>query len=157
MPTKPETRRAWYARTRDARHAYAKGQYAKHRDVWLERKRAERAGPNGDAMRARDRAWDARNATRDHGIDHAELGRLYAAQNGRCAICDTPAPMRGKGCLHVDHDHATGVRRGLLCFNCNRALDVIERAGATWALRALTYLGDPPLPRLRATAKSDKE
>ena len=37
-------------------------------------------------------------------------------QGGVCAICQT-APA-----AHVDHDHATGAVRALLCFNCNGGL-----------------------------------
>lgn len=133
---------------RAARRAW----YARNRLRLLEEKRTQRR-ENGDHMRARDRAWGSQNATRvKHGITRDELERLFFAQGGRCAICDSVAPIRGTGCLHIDHDHTTGERRGLLCFNCNRALDVMERAGPTWALRALTYLSDPPLRRIRRSS-----
>lgn len=41
---------------------------------------------------------------------------MLAEQDGLCAICvQRPAE-------HVDHTHATGAVRGLLCFNCNGGL-----------------------------------
>jgi hypothetical protein len=55
-----------------------------------------------------------------YGIDLAEYERLLKAQNGVCAICRQP-PKRGA--LHIDHDHATGRVRGLLCARCNSAVD----------------------------------
>jgi Recombination endonuclease VII len=48
------------------------------------------------------------------GMSRAEIrAALHRLQNGRCAVC----PSTGK--LHVDHDHATGLVRGLLCRPCN--------------------------------------
>jgi hypothetical protein len=41
---------------------------------------------------------------------------MLAEQGGVCACCDKPNPE------HVDHDHASGRVRGMLCFNCNQAL-----------------------------------
>jgi hypothetical protein len=53
------------------------------------------------------------------GVTDAEYARLLEAQGGHCALCpNTPKTRR----LHVDHDHATGKVRGLLCHRCNRAL-----------------------------------
>jgi len=54
-------------------------------------------------------------------LDPVEYERLRTLQNGLCAICGKP-PTAKKKFLSVDHDHETGLVRGLLCFNCNLAL-----------------------------------
>ncbi len=41
---------------------------------------------------------------------------ILRAQHGRCAICGRPP---GKRALTVDHNHATGQVRALLCNGCN--------------------------------------
>jgi hypothetical protein len=53
---------------------------------------------------------------RRYGITAAEADALLESQGGVCAICKA-APA-----AHVDHDHATGAVRALLCFNCNGGL-----------------------------------
>lgn len=55
-----------------------------------------------------------------YGMTAEEYRRRVSAQNGRCAICGDQ-PNEGKR-LHVDHDHATGAVRDLLCRWCNYAL-----------------------------------
>ena len=58
---------------------------------------------------------------------------MVAEQGGLCAICrEAPAE-------HVDHDHATGRVRGMLCFNCNGALGQF-RDRTDLMLRAIGYL-----------------
>lgn len=81
-----------------------------------------------------------------------EFDALYAQQAGRCALCDVPGPAWGKEGLYIDHDHATGKARGLLCRDCNQGLAALERHGPSWALKALTYLGDPPVAVMRRKA-----
>lgn len=64
---------------------------------------------------------------RKYGIGRREFDKLYAFQDGKCAICDASIGSelevgvgRGRGSsAHVDHDHATGLVRGLLCSTCN--------------------------------------
>ena len=53
---------------------------------------------------------------RRYGITGEEADAMLAEQGGVCAICEV-APA-----VHVDHDHATGAVRALLCFNCNGGL-----------------------------------
>jgi RNA polymerase-binding transcription factor DksA len=57
---------------------------------------------------------------RKYGMTLADYDRLFEQQGGVCAICGEPRPEERT--LHVDHDHVTGVIRGLLCFRCNNAL-----------------------------------
>jgi hypothetical protein len=62
-------------------------------------------------------------------VEPDDYPRLFARQKGGCAICGRPetAPFRGKARrLAVDHDHATGNNRGLLCGRCNRALGYFD-------------------------------
>ena len=57
-----------------------------------------------------------------YGIDEVEWKRMFDAQLGRCAICDSEDPKGNHGVFHVDHCHETGKVRGLLCDTCNRGL-----------------------------------
>jgi hypothetical protein len=54
--------------------------------------------------------------TRRYGISAAEADIMLGTQGGVCAMCRT-APA-----AHVDHDHATGAVRALLCLDCNGGL-----------------------------------
>lgn len=56
------------------------------------------------------------------GITQGDYERMLAEQGGACAICKTSKPGR-KDQEHfaIDHDHATGKVRGLLCVQCNTA------------------------------------
>lgn len=70
---------------------------------------------------------------REYGISLDFYDGMYVAQGGKCAICHQPNE------LHVDHDHATGKVRGLLCGPCNRALGQFKD-DPTRLRRAAEYL-----------------
>lgn len=61
---------------------------------------------------------------RKHGLAPGEWDRMYAAQEGMCALCSAERRgwTSGNLGLVVDHDHRTGRTRALLCGNCNTAL-----------------------------------
>jgi hypothetical protein len=61
---------------------------------------------------------------RRFGITEAEIAALLARQKNRCAICKSAKPY-GSGDWAIDHDHATGQVRGLLCSKCNLALGLL--------------------------------
>lgn len=89
---------------------------------------------------------------RTHGITPEQYDQQLAAQRGVCAICEQPP--RDDISLHVDHDHATGARRGLLCFRCNNALGDFGDDGERIA-QAAAYLleHDPEMQEMRRLAK----
>ncbi len=47
-----------------------------------------------------------------YGLKPGEYEKIFKYQDGGCYICGKP-PKDGKN-LHVDHDHVTGLTRGLL-------------------------------------------
>jgi len=62
------------------------------------------------------------NLKRLYGLELEEYETMLCEHKGVCAICGEP-PIKGRGKkLHVDHDHETGIIRGLLCGQCNSAL-----------------------------------
>lgn len=69
-----------------------------------------------------------------------------------CNICGAPEPDDRR--LDRDHDHVTGIARGLLCPFCNRALDSrvtqsYSRITPAWLRAAADYLerADELMPR----------
>lgn len=63
---------------------------------------------------------------RRYGISQTDFDRMFFAQDGRCAVCDL-ADFPGPGNKpHVDHDHATGKVRGLVCVRCNVLLGMAQ-------------------------------
>ena len=57
---------------------------------------------------------------RRYGITEQEYSYMYKAQCGKCAICTSENSSNGR--LAVDHNHKTGMIKGLLCTYCNSAI-----------------------------------
>jgi hypothetical protein len=68
--------------------------------------------------------WYARNWAVQQGRKIGLSGEEYQAisDRGICEVCSSDEPLKGRTRLHVDHNHATGVVRGLLCHRCNISL-----------------------------------
>lgn len=82
------------------------------------------------------------------GLTIAEYEALVQRQDRRCAICrQVPG---GRGRFHIDHDHHTGVIRGLLCCHCNAGLGQFRDSAALLRM-ALVYLDTA---RLGATERA---
>jgi Recombination endonuclease VII len=82
---------------------------------------------------------------RRYGITAAEYRMLTARQDGRCAICCRQPRTRQ---LVIDHDHKTGLVRGLLCHRCNHELLRAAHESADILRGAARYLDEPPAPRV---------
>lgn len=116
--------------------------------------RVKRRAENGDEIRAKECArlqkWNSANperrrelnriaGLRRYGLTVADYERMKDEQGGGCAICkrDEVASLFNR--LYVDHDHVTGVVRGLLCYRCNAALGQFgdDLAGVSTVVRYL--------------------
>jgi hypothetical protein len=77
-----------------------------------------------------------------YGISVESYEEMFQNQGGKCAACGNPETSKQCGRvmrLGVDHDHVTGVIRGLLCNQCNRVLGLF-RDNPDVIRRALNYL-----------------
>ena len=117
--------RAYYQANK---HRWAKRtpeQQAKYNATRRERYRSDPAFREQCKASSRGRDKDAKRDARlrsDFGISAEEYDAILARQRGGCAICgDTTGDGNGRR-LHVDHCHASGVVRGLLCAACNFGL-----------------------------------
>jgi hypothetical protein len=91
-----------------------------HKEEINERRRVRRRTDNAfrDKQRASKRAWERQKRYREvYGISLADYEAMLERQRGACAIC-----KKSDEALCVDHCHACGKVRGLLCAKCNSAL-----------------------------------
>ena len=149
---------------RDKRNAYMREWTKRNKERLAEKRRAtasersekrrehyKQCEPLRIKCRAYTKKWKEKNPElrfaqrlKRYGISPTQYRELLAKQGGGCAICGatnspdvckTARSSTGRRRLHVDHDHKTGVVRGLLCSSCNIALgkfrddaSIIERA-----------------------------
>jgi len=95
----------------------------------------------------RSRLWKQKN--KDHardtylrktyGISLTEHLEMFTSQGGKCAICGIEEHHAPRATLFVDHDHDTGLVRGLLCHHCNSGLGHFMD-NREWLSQAITYL-----------------
>ena len=93
-----DSKREWYRKNSEQQRAYAKARRLAHPEKFADYRRR-----------------------RGTGIALGEYDKLLAAQGGKCAVCGREPPVQ-KRPLGVDHCHATGKIRGLLCNCCNTAI-----------------------------------
>lgn len=98
--TKPLEDFPRFHRNRDGRGTYCKPCHnARNRESIL-----KNGGPRHYHLRRR------------YGLGVSEVERMIQAQGGLCAVC------KMRPATQVDHDHKTGVVRGILCIYCNAAM-----------------------------------
>lgn len=71
----------------------------------------------------------------EYGLTIEQYDAMVDAQNGACAVCGKVPRYE----LVIDHDHATGTIRGLLCHGCNAGIGYLGD-NEEGIRRALEYL-----------------
>jgi DNA-directed RNA polymerase subunit RPC12/RpoP len=77
-----------------------------------------------------------------YGIGLEEVTTLLESQEYKCVICQRKLSIKVKSKdlrAYVDHDHKTGVVRGVLCVHCNSLIGY-SRENKTVLLAAIDYL-----------------
>lgn len=93
-----------------------------------------------------------------------------ARQGGLCALCAEPLDFHSKGAVVIDHDHKSGLVRGVLCRPCNGAEGKVANAAGRWGARSMeyskiipflkrliAYLEKPPIPLIYPLHKSPED
>lgn len=116
----------------DCRKDYRKKAHLEHPDrnrqiakAWAAKNRAklnEQARRNRALNKERFKAYAIKS---QFGMSPEEWQDIFSRQNGKCAICLLPETSKLRGevkTLSVDHHHASGKNRGLLCSRCNTGI-----------------------------------
>jgi hypothetical protein len=73
-------------------------------------------------------------------LECAEFDRLLARANGSCERCGATRERTPQRRLYIDHDHATGRTRGMLCPSCNSQMGAIDNGRAVLDPASQAYL-----------------
>ncbi len=137
---KPETAYWKHSTTNDGLCGICKSCRKKNHQAWYQKNKAKVIivarkwrCRNRERTNENNRKWREKNKERHKlnqrkalckrfGIEVKDYDELFSKQKGLCAICGKKETMIYQGAprnLSIDHDHATGRVRGLLCQKCN--------------------------------------
>jgi len=141
-----ESNRRSHAKHREERAARARAWRQKNLEIVRAYDR-RRYAENREARNAHCRAWNAANRERvywndlrkKYGISRDQFEAMFETQGRRCAICRSDRPGTPSGRFFIDHDHATGRVRAILCGHCNSAVGYVREDPAI-ALAVAEYL-----------------
>jgi hypothetical protein len=85
--------------------------------------------------RAKD-TWNLKKRCSRYAITEKQFLDMFNTQNSCCKICDSTITIDNSA---IDHNHATGDIRGILCKTCNRALGMFKDSPKILE-KALDYL-----------------
>lgn len=136
-----ERTRKWRAanpeKAKETARAGFKKYYAVNKERLAASQRAHRA-KHIERYRAYNAKWHRENRANNplkvramhlksmYGLTLEGYANMLSRQGGTCAACPRSPDQEKHGVLHIDHDHHTGVVRGLLCSNCNTALGLVN-------------------------------
>lgn len=140
-----EIQRRWYQNNKEKAQLTARNSYAKKKDAINLKRRLERIN-NPDAVRAKARKQynpitSKVSSWKRIGIKDMTYDRylsMLSEQNNCCAICGIESKNL-KRKLDVDHDHITGIARGLLCTPCNSGIGKLKDS-VEMLEKAISYL-----------------
>lgn len=129
-----------YANPED-RKAQAKAYYENNREK-INAKHKAYYKNNKDKVRNKD-------LKRNFGIGLHEYNLMLTEQKGKCACCGIHQNELTRN-LAVEHDHDTGLIRGLLCSNCNTGIGLLGD-NIEGLMKAFNYLEKHELTKERKT------
>ena len=121
-----KARRAAYVRRWAAANPeYSKRYRAENRELLSQKNEAYRS--------LNKRAIKSKQYETRYGVNVTEVEAMIASQGNKCKICGEAKK------LVVDHDHTTGIVRGMLCHGCNVGLGLLGDT-TDGLLVAISYL-----------------
>lgn len=101
-----ERSKEWYRANKDRANAYSRDKYYKIKDKHLT-------------------ACRTRELKKKYNLTRCEYDQLFLTQSNMCANQGCGVKINTSN-SHIDHCHATGKVRGLLCKKCNWALGLLK-------------------------------
>jgi hypothetical protein len=137
-----ERQKVYYEENKEKLREYGRQYYLDHQEQQDETKRRYIEEHREENL-AWQREYHKKNATKKnehrrakkHGLSPEDIQHMSLDQRGRCAVCGC-IPDKG---LVIDHNHATGKVRALLCHQCNTALGLMKEDLARFQ-SAMEYL-----------------
>lgn len=107
----------WHSENKDRVKSYMRAYYQKNKKNWRRYNRGRTRWRRENPER-----WKEIRIKHLYGLSPEQYERLKKRAGGRCQVCGE------KKKLDIDHDHKTGVVRGLLCRTCNTGIGLLKES-----------------------------